>query len=63
MNALTTRESTAFYTRLPVDQLDFGIQLLAGCGEPARLPPLEVDAERGDPRRDLDERGRPDDVP
>jgi predicted Zn-dependent peptidase len=46
MNAFTTRESTAFYTRLPVDQLDFGIQLLADVvSQPAFRPP-EVDAER-----------------
>ena len=29
MNAFTTREHTAYYTRLPVAELDFGLDLLA----------------------------------
>jgi predicted Zn-dependent peptidase len=46
MNAYTTREHTAFYTRLPVDRLGFGLQLLVDVvGHPAFRAP-EVEAER-----------------
>lgn len=46
MNAFTSRESTAFYTRLPVDRLDFALELLTDViGAPA-FRPAEVEAER-----------------
>ncbi len=46
MNAFTTREHTAYYTRLPVGELDFGLDLLTDVvGAPA-FRPAEVDAER-----------------
>ncbi len=46
MNAFTTREHTAYYTRLPVAELDFGLDLLTDVvGAPA-FRPAEVDAER-----------------
>ena len=46
MNAFTTREHTAYYTRLPVGELAFGLDLLADVvGAPA-FRPSEVDAER-----------------
>jgi predicted Zn-dependent peptidase len=46
MNAYTSREHTAYYLRLPVAELEPGLQLLVDVvGEPAfRLP--ELDAER-----------------
>src|SRR5262245_56741081 len=46
MNAFTAREHTAYYTRLPADQLGFGVELLCEVlGEPA-LREHEIDAER-----------------
>jgi len=46
MNAFTTREHTAYYTRLPVQHLDFGLGLLRDViAEPA-FRPNEIDAER-----------------
>jgi predicted Zn-dependent peptidase len=46
MNAFTTREHTAYYTRLPVAHLDFGLTLLRDViAEPA-FRPNEIDAER-----------------
>jgi predicted Zn-dependent peptidase len=46
MNAFTSREHTAYYTRLPADELSFGLELLSEVlGEPA-LRPHEIDAER-----------------
>jgi predicted Zn-dependent peptidase len=46
MNAFTTREYTAYYTRLPVTQLDFGLQLLGDVITEPAFRPNEVDAER-----------------
>jgi len=46
MNAFTSREHTAYYTRLPADELGFGLDLLCEVlSEPALRAP-EVDAER-----------------
>jgi len=46
MNAFTTREHTAYYTRLPVAELDFGLDLLTDVvGAPA-FRRAEIDAER-----------------
>jgi predicted Zn-dependent peptidase len=46
MNAFTSREHTAYYTRLPADDLAFGLDLLTDVlGAPA-LRAHEVDAER-----------------
>ena len=46
MNAFTNREHTAYYTRLPADRVDLGIEILGDVlTEPAFRPP-EVDAER-----------------
>ena len=46
MNAFTSREHTAYYTRLPADELSFGLDLLCDVlAEPA-LRAHEVDAER-----------------
>jgi len=46
MNAFTSREHTAYYTRLPADELSFGLELLCDVlAEPA-LRASEVDAER-----------------
>jgi predicted Zn-dependent peptidase len=46
MNAFTSREHTAYYTRLPADELSFGLELLCDVlAEPA-LRSHEVDAER-----------------
>ena len=46
MNAFTSREHTAYYTRLPADELSFGLELLCDVlAEPA-LRAHEVDAER-----------------
>src|SRR5689334_9880437 len=47
MNAFTSREHTAYYTRLPADDLAFGLELLTEVlGDPA-LRPQEIDGERG----------------
>jgi predicted Zn-dependent peptidase len=46
MNAFTSREHTAYYTRLPADELGFGLDLLCEVlSEPALREP-EIDAER-----------------
>jgi predicted Zn-dependent peptidase len=46
MNAFTSREHTAYYTRLPAEALGFGLDLLTDVlGAPALREP-EVDAER-----------------
>ena len=46
MNAFTSREHTAYYTRLPFDELPFGLELLCDVlAEPA-LRAHEIDAER-----------------
>lgn len=46
MNAFTTREHTAYYTRLPVAQLGFGVDLLTDVISRPAFRPHEVDAER-----------------
>jgi predicted Zn-dependent peptidase len=46
MNAFTAREHTAYYTRLPVGELDFGLDLLADVVAGPAFRPPEVDAER-----------------
>jgi predicted Zn-dependent peptidase len=46
MNAFTSREHTAYYTRLPADEVGFGLDLLCDVlSEPALRAP-EIDAER-----------------
>ena len=46
MNAFTNREHTAYYTRLPADRIDLGLDILGDVlTDPAFRPP-EVDAER-----------------
>jgi predicted Zn-dependent peptidase len=46
MNAFTTREHTAYYTRLPAAQLDFGLDLLGDVVARPAFRPNEIDAER-----------------
>ena len=46
MNAFTSREHTAYYTRLPDTELDFGLDLLTDVLSAPALRPHEVDAER-----------------
>ena len=46
MNAFTTREHTAYYTRLPVAELGFGLDLLADVVGAPGVPAPEIDAER-----------------
>jgi predicted Zn-dependent peptidase len=46
MNAFTSREHTAYYTRLPADELSFGVDLLTTVLAQPALRPHEVDAER-----------------
>jgi predicted Zn-dependent peptidase len=46
MNAFTSREHTAFYTRLPVDRLGFGLELLTDVVSRPAFRPNEVEAER-----------------
>jgi predicted Zn-dependent peptidase len=46
MNAFTSREHTAYYTRLPADALDFGLDLLTKVLSQPALRPHEIDAER-----------------
>ena len=46
MNAFTSREHTAYYTRLPADELSFGLDLLTRVLAQPALRPHEVDAER-----------------
>jgi len=46
MNAFTTREQTAYYTRLPVGQLAFGLELLGDVISEPAFRANEIDAER-----------------
>ena len=46
MNAFTSREHTAYYTRLPADELGFGLDLLCDVLSEPALRPTEIDAER-----------------
>jgi predicted Zn-dependent peptidase len=46
VNAFTTREHTAYYCRLPVPKLRFGLDLLADVVTEPAFRPNEVDAER-----------------
>ncbi|MEY2456422.1 MAG: hypothetical protein QOK06_1516 [Acidimicrobiaceae bacterium] len=46
MNAFTSREHTAYYTRLPAAALDVGLDLLTDVLAQPALRPHEVDAER-----------------
>ncbi len=46
MNAFTAREHTAYYTRLPDRDLEFGLDLLTDVLSAPALRPHEVDAER-----------------
>lgn len=46
MNAFTAKEHTAYYARLPADQLGFGLDLLGEVITEPRLDPDDVDAER-----------------
>src|SRR5205085_6311972 len=42
----TSREHTAYYTRLPADELSFGLDLLTTVLAQPALRPHEIDAER-----------------
>jgi predicted Zn-dependent peptidase len=46
MNAFTSREHTAYYTRLPADEISFGLDLLSDVLSEPALRPHEIDAER-----------------
>jgi predicted Zn-dependent peptidase len=46
MNAFTSREHTAYYTRLPASQLGFGLELLSDVVERPAFRANEIDAER-----------------
>jgi predicted Zn-dependent peptidase len=46
MNAFTTREHTAYYTRLPSEHLGFGLDLLTEVVSSPAFRPHEVDSER-----------------
>jgi predicted Zn-dependent peptidase len=46
MNAFTSREHTAYYTRLPADDLEFGLELLTDVLADPALRAHEIDAER-----------------
>jgi len=46
MNAFTTKEYTAYYTRLPATSLGFGVDLLADVVSAPAFRPDEVEAER-----------------
>lgn len=46
MNAFTSREHTAYYTRLPADELSFGLDLLTTVLAQPALRAHEIDAER-----------------
>jgi predicted Zn-dependent peptidase len=46
MNAFTSREHTAYYTRLPADDMAFGLELLTTVLAQPALRPHEIDAER-----------------
>jgi predicted Zn-dependent peptidase len=46
MNAFTSREHTAYYTRLPATRLDMGLGILGDVVSDPAFRPHEVDAER-----------------
>jgi predicted Zn-dependent peptidase len=46
MNAFTNREHTAYYTRLPAERVDLGIDILGDVLTDPAFRPHEVDAER-----------------
>jgi predicted Zn-dependent peptidase len=46
MNAFTSREHTAYYTRLPATQADLGLEILGDVLTDPAFRPHEVDAER-----------------
>ncbi|MBI2705112.1 MAG: insulinase family protein [Actinobacteria bacterium] len=46
INAFTTREHTAYYTRLPAAQMQFGLELLSDVITSPAFRPKEVEAER-----------------
>lgn len=46
MNAFTSREHTAYYTRLPADRLDVGVEILGDVLTEPAFRPDEVEAER-----------------
>jgi predicted Zn-dependent peptidase len=46
MNAFTNREHTAYYTRLPADRVDLGLDILGDVLTDPAFRPHEVDAER-----------------
>ncbi len=46
MNAFTAKEYTAYYTRLPAAEVDFGLDLLADVVCAPAFRPDEIDAER-----------------
>ncbi len=46
MNAYTSREHTAYYLRLPVSELESGVELLADVVSEPAFRPAELDAER-----------------
>jgi predicted Zn-dependent peptidase len=46
MNAFTNREHTAYYTRLPADRVDLGLEILGDVLTDPAFRPHEVDAER-----------------
>ena len=46
MNAYTSREHTAYYLRLPVSELEAGVELLADVVSEPAFRPSELDAER-----------------
>ena len=46
MNAFTNREHTAYYTRLPADRSDLGVEILGDVLTQPAFRPHEVDAER-----------------
>ncbi|HEX5366336.1 MAG TPA: pitrilysin family protein [Acidimicrobiales bacterium] len=46
MNAFTSREHTAYYTRLPAERVDVGLDILGDVLTEPAFRPAEVDAER-----------------
>jgi predicted Zn-dependent peptidase len=46
MNAFTNREHTAYYTRLPADRVDLGLEILGDVLTAPAFRPPEVEAER-----------------
>jgi predicted Zn-dependent peptidase len=46
MNAYTSKEHTAYYLRLPRDELDFGMELMVDVLSAPAFRPAEIDAER-----------------